>query len=91
MEHKKVCSKEKFTLKNVKGFLNYLKKSGYKNKPWRDEVSYYKCEICGSYHTSKRLESASDTVIKNKSYFDFQKEKWGAWLQNKSNKKGNIK
>jgi len=85
-----VCNKKKFKFNQVKGFLNYLKKKGYESTPWRDEVSYYKCEVCGFYHTSKRLESSSDTMIKNKSYFDFQKEKWGSWLQNKSDKKGNI-
>jgi len=84
------CNKKQFTEKAVKGFLTYLKNKGYNDMPWRDEVSYYKCEICNMYHTSKEVKSHSDTLIKNKSYFDFQKEKWGNWLINKSHKKGNI-
>jgi len=84
------CDKKQWTLKGVKGYLKQLKNGGYEKYPWRDEVSYYKCDECGHYHTSKVLKSHSDTIIKNKSYFDFQKEKWGSWLQNRSKNKGKI-
>jgi hypothetical protein len=87
---KKQCNKKKFTFKGALGYLVFLKNKGYKDKPWRTEVSYYKCENCESYHITSQLESSSNTVIKNKSYFDFQKENWSKWIHNKSSKKGNI-
>ncbi len=85
------CNKKKFTLKQVKGYLAFLKKKGYANTPWRNEVAYYKCDVCkNTYHTSKSVGPDGKTLIKEQSYFDFQKEKWGAWLLNKSHKRGHI-
>lgn len=89
-KRKIICKKKPFTLKAVKGFLTYLQKKGYKEQPWRSELAYYKCDECGFYHTTSKLDATSNTVIKNKSFFDFQKENWRSWLQNKSSKKGNI-
>lgn len=85
-----VCKKKPMTLKQVKGFLAALKRGGYSKNPRRDEVSYYKCEICGQYHTSKKLGTDSTSLIKDKTYFEFQQEKWRGFLQNFSNKKGRL-
>lgn len=92
MKNKKVflCSKRKFTKREVRGFLGSLKNGGYNKMPWRDEVSYYECERCGSYHTSSYIERGGNSFLSGSNYFDLQKEKWGNWLKNKSHKSGHI-
>jgi len=84
------CTKKKYEHKQVLGYLNSLKRVGYKKQPWRNEVSYYKCDICKKYHTSSKLGTDSKSLIKDKTYFEHQKENWKYFLLNYSNKKARI-
>lgn len=87
----KKCHKKQFTKKQAIGYLYGLKDGGYGKRPWRDEVSYYKCDNCKSYHVSSKIDVEGYTVITGKTtYFDFQKEKWRTFLQNQGKNNGNI-
>lgn len=85
-----MCTKKPYDSKwEAKKVLFGILKRSSKN-PWRDEISVYKCEECGQYHVSSKATDYVPTALKDKSYFNIQKEKWGEWLQNFSAKKGNI-
>ena len=68
------CTKKKYTYNEAIGFLSHLKRKGYGKKPWRNEVSYYRCEQCKSFHVSSKLGEDSKTLIKDKTYFEHQKK-----------------
>lgn len=83
------CNKKKMSKKSAMQHLKgIIKMSG--KMPWRDEISTYECEICGYYHLSSLVSENSPTKIKGKTYFEIQKEKWGNFLQNFSQNRGNI-
>ena len=54
--------------------------------PWRDELSVYFCEDCENYHVSSKPTDYIPTKLRDKSYFEIQKDKWGSWLHNFSAK-----
>lgn len=83
------CKKKKYDSRDkAKGALKaILNRSG--KQPWRDEVCVYMCDQCNSYHISSKTNIEEGYVpnkIKEKSYLEIQKEKWGSWLQNYSSK-----
>lgn len=85
-----MCTKKPYDSKwEAKKTLFRILKRAPKN-PWRDEISVYECEECGKFHVSSIFSEYIPKDLKEKSYFDIQKEKWGEWLQNFSAKKGNI-
>ena len=86
----KQCTKKQFNKSQVLGFLKRLKKGGYNKEPWRNEVSYYKCETCNKYHVSSKVGENSSTLIKGKTYLEHQKEKWKNFLINYSSKKARL-
>jgi hypothetical protein len=50
--------------------------------PWRDELSVYKCNDCKGFHLSSKNTDYTPTVLRDKYYYEIQKEKWGNWLHN---------
>lgn len=80
------CKKKTFTKKDAIKYLAYLKRRGYGKKPWRDEISYYRCDDCGKWHVSSKK---GDTLIK-KPFFEHQRDKWKEWLFKYSDKKGRL-
>lgn len=89
---KEVCVKKKFTRKIGQIVLNKIITKDSKKRPWRDEVSLYKCSICGYYHLSSMASEGafSPKILQGKSYFDIQKEKWGTYLNKFSKNNGVI-
>lgn len=89
MKKQPKCNKKPFDTKNeAKGVLNAILKRNSKN-PWRDEISVYQCDLCDKFHVSSKADNSNGYVpnkIKEKTYFDIQKEKWGSWLQNYASK-----
>ena len=85
-----MCNKKQYDRKwdAKKALFSILNKSG--KNPWRDELSIYKCEECDKFHISSIPSDYIPTTLREKSYFEIQKEKWGNWLQNYSADKGNI-
>ena len=85
-----MCNKKQYKTKwdAKKALFAILKRSS--KTPWRDEISIYKCDECGMYQISSKATDYIPTSLKNKSYYDIQKEKWGEFLQKVSSKKGNI-
>ncbi len=79
---KDVCTKKKFSKRVGQIVLNKIITKDSKKRPWRDEISLYKCSICKSYHLSSLPSQSSFTpkILEGKSYFDIQKEKWGNFL-----------
>lgn len=84
-----MCNKKSYQKKwQAQMALRVILKSASKH-PWRDEISVYQCMECDNYHISSKmgLEGAYMLKkIKEQSYFDTQKDKWGDWLQNYSSK-----
>lgn len=90
MKEKPICTKIKMGKKQAKTNLrNILAVSG--KYPWRDEISTYQCDICGFYHLASTPSGYTPKKVKEKTYFELQKEKWGNFLQKYSSKAGNIK
>ena len=85
-----MCSKKYYETKwkAKKALFSILAKSSI--NPWRDELSIYKCEDCGGFHTSSKNTGYIPTALREKSYYDIQKEKWGSWLQNYASKGATI-
>lgn len=91
-----MCTKKAYDYKwQAKATLKAILKQSEK-KPWRDEISVYRCEECDKFHISSVPTEYTPQDIKEKGYFELQKEKWGNWLQkysqngaviNKRNKK----
>lgn len=81
---KEVCTKKKFSRKVGQIVLNKIISKDSKKRPWRDEISLYRCSICRAFHLSSMPSdgSFSPKSIDGKSYFDVQKEKWGSFLTN---------
>ena len=89
-EKPEICTKRKMGKQEAKTALKQiLAQSG--KKPWRDEISTYQCDICNFYHFASTPSGYTPTKIKEKTYFELQKEKWGNFLQKYSSKAGNIK
>lgn len=84
-----MCKKKAYVskLKAKQALFNIMKKN--EKQPWRDELSVHLCDECGKYHLSS-LGGEVLKEVKEKSYFDVQREKWGGWLQKYSGKRGNI-
>ena len=81
-----MCNKKRYESKwEAKKALFSILARGSKN-PWRDEMSTYLCEECDSYHISSKPTGYVPTSLRDKNYFDIQKDKWGSWLQNYSSK-----
>ena len=90
MEKNKVCTKRGLTKNEAKKQLKIILANNGKN-PWRDEISTYLCEICCEYHLSSITDGGYTPLkVKQKSYFELQKEKWGIFLQKYSKNKGVI-
>lgn len=89
---KTVCNKKKFTRDEARRLIKEIVTWRNKKNPWRDEVSYYECDVCGSHHLSSVITdySYAPKIVSDKSYFDTQKEKWGVFLQKHSAKKAVI-
>ena len=89
---KEVCTKKKFSRKVGRIVLNKIITKDSKKRPWRDEISLYKCSICRAYHLSSMPsdEAFSPKSLQGKSYFDIQKEKWGSFLTHHSKNNGVI-
>lgn len=85
-----ICKKNKMGKQQAKATLKKILARAGKN-PWRDEISTYQCDICGFYHLASTPSGYTPIKLKEKSYFELQKEKWGNFLQNHSSKAGNIK
>jgi len=85
-----MCKKKKFSKKGAIGYLKSLKNGGYGKRPWRNEIAYYQCEICRSFHVSSLIGKTGAVVLKETSYFEHQKSKWRDFLQNRSSKKGKL-
>lgn len=85
-----ICTKNKMGKEQAKRTLKKILAESSK-KPWRDEISTYQCDICGFFHLSSIPSGYIPIKIREKSYFDVQKEKWGKFLQKHSSKAGNIK
>jgi len=85
-----MCNKKYYKTKwEAKKVLFAILKRNSKN-PWRDELSVYECEDCNGFHVSSKNTDYIPTVLREKSYYDIQKEKWGNWLQNFSSKGATI-
>lgn len=85
-----ICTKKKMDKQEAKNTLKQiLAQSG--KRPWRDEISTYQCDVCGYYHLSSIPSEYTPIKLRDKSYFELQKEKWGKFLQKHSSKAGNIK
>lgn len=85
-----MCSKKFYKTKweAKKALFSILSR---KNKnPWRDELSVYGCQDCEGFHISSKNTDYIPTALREKSYYDIQKEKWGTWLQNYSSKGATI-
>ncbi len=83
-----MCNKKPYEKKwEAKLALRYILKNSEKS-PWRDEIAVYMCDECEKYHVSSIVERGDyiPQKIKDQTYFDYQKEKWGGWLQNYSSK-----
>ena len=77
-----MCTKKSYDYKwQAKATLKAILKRADK-QPWRDEISIYKCEKCNKYHISSIVSEYTPEKVKEVGYFEFQKEKWGNWLQN---------
>lgn len=76
-----MCNKKSYLSKwqAKKALFNILSKSD--KTPWRDEMSVYLCDECENYHISSKPVDYVPTALRDKSYFEIQKEKWGNWLQ----------
>jgi hypothetical protein len=76
------CNKKPFKNKWVaKKALSVILKNNGKT-PWRDEITIYKCDICAAFHLSSVVDRGAYTPkkVKDKGYFEIQKEKWGEFL-----------
>lgn len=85
----KICTKKKFTNESAKYHLKKLLEKTDKH-PWRDEISTYLCDICNFYHLTSTPNTYVPLMLKDKNYFEIQKEKWGNFLQKYSKNKGRI-
>ena len=86
-----MCSKKKYDkLWKAKKALCAIIHKSYK-RPDRQELSIYKCDECGYFHLTSKACDYIPTSIRDKNYFDIQKEKWGNFLQKYSYKKAQFK
>ena len=85
-----MCNKKQYVTKweAKKALFSILARSS--KNPWRDELSVYECECCNSFHISSKNTDYIPTSLREKSYYDIQKEKWGSWLQNYASKGATI-
>lgn len=81
-----MCNKRPFDNKweAKKALFGILKRSD--KAPWRDEMSVYMCDDCEKYHISSKPTDYTPTALRDKTYFEIQKDKWGHWLQDYSGK-----
>lgn len=85
-----MCNKKKYETKWKAKQVLFKILATSKYHPWRDEITVYKCDSCGKYHLSSKPFDYVPVALRDKSYFEVQKEKWGSWLQKYSKKTGHI-
>jgi hypothetical protein len=72
------CNKKSYNTKweAKKALFSILSRSD--KNPWRDELSIYQCDLCkNKYHISSKPGEYIPSKIKDMTYYDIQKEKWG--------------
>jgi hypothetical protein len=85
-----MCNKKKYETKWEAKQALFKILATNKRSPWRDESTVYQCNSCGKYHLSSKPSDYVPVAMRERDYFDVQKEKWGSWLQKFSNKKGHV-
>lgn len=77
-----MCNKKSYSSKweAKKALFSILSRSN--KTPWRDELSIYSCEDCEHYHISSKPTDYIPVALRDRNYFEIQKDKWGSWLHN---------